>query len=71
MPYKTAAHRKASQMRGIFGATDAALLAQGKDNKPESTAFGRLSGALSLSRVSLCPLATTTIPTGGKTNGEA
>jgi hypothetical protein len=42
-------------MRGIFGATDAALLTQGKDNKSKSAAFGRFSGALSLSRISHHP----------------
>lgn len=38
---KTAAHLWESIFRGIFGAADAALLAQGKDNKPKSTEKGR------------------------------
>jgi hypothetical protein len=38
---KTASHLSASNFQGIFVATDAALLTQGKDNKAKSTEKGR------------------------------
>ncbi len=44
-PQKTASHIPASNVRGIFGEADAALLTQGKDNEAKITEQGRRNAA--------------------------